>query len=159
MANITLLGASYTDVPAVTLPQTGGGTVTFYEGGGGSSVQTVTGTVSGSGTSTLQIPCDFAPDLVYVRGDMTGDASLRGCALFLIIKDTCLQVNIDSSSSNTEEYIYWNDYSITGYSGDDASMPHGEYASGNVIFYMVSTSSSARFNSAVTYTYKFVKWT
>lgn len=31
MANITLLGASYTDVPAVTLPQTGGGTVTFYE--------------------------------------------------------------------------------------------------------------------------------
>ena len=34
MANITLLGASYTDVPAVTLPQTGGGTVTFYESGG-----------------------------------------------------------------------------------------------------------------------------
>lgn len=32
MANITLLGASYSDVPAVTLPQTGGGTVTFYEG-------------------------------------------------------------------------------------------------------------------------------
>lgn len=36
MANITLMGASYTDVPAVTLPQTGGGTVTFYEDGGGS---------------------------------------------------------------------------------------------------------------------------
>ena len=35
MANITILGASYTDVPAVTLPQTGGGTVTFYENGGG----------------------------------------------------------------------------------------------------------------------------
>ena len=35
MANITLLGASYTDVPAVDLPQTGGGTVRFYENGGG----------------------------------------------------------------------------------------------------------------------------
>ena len=34
MANITLMGASYSDVPAVTLPQTGGGTVTFYENGG-----------------------------------------------------------------------------------------------------------------------------
>ena len=34
MANITLLGASYTDVPAVDLPQTGGGTVRFYESGG-----------------------------------------------------------------------------------------------------------------------------
>lgn len=126
---------------------------------GGTSAQTATGTVSGSGTNTLQIPCDFAPDLVYVRGDMTGDASLRGCALFLIIKDTYLQANIDSSSSNTEEYIFWNDYSITGYSGNDASTPHGEYASGNVILYMVSTSSSARFSSAVTYAYKFVKWT
>lgn len=31
MANITLLGASYQDVPAVTLPKTGGGTATFYE--------------------------------------------------------------------------------------------------------------------------------
>ena len=159
MASITLLGASYTDVPAVILPQTGGGTVTFYENGGGSSVQTATGTVSGSGTNTLQIPCDFAPDLIYVHGDMSGDASLRGCTLFLIIKDTYLQANIDSSSSNTEEYIFWNDYNITGYSGNDATMPHGEYTSGNVIFYMVSTSSSARFNSAVTYTYKFVKWT
>lgn len=35
MANVTIWGASYSDVPAVTLPQTGGGTVTFYENGGG----------------------------------------------------------------------------------------------------------------------------
>lgn len=35
MADITLLGASYTDVPAVDLPKTGGGTVRFYENGGG----------------------------------------------------------------------------------------------------------------------------
>ena len=31
MAQVTLLGASYSDVPAVTLPQTGGGDATFYE--------------------------------------------------------------------------------------------------------------------------------
>lgn len=31
MAQVTLWGASYSDVPAVDLPQTGGGTVTFYE--------------------------------------------------------------------------------------------------------------------------------
>lgn len=34
MANITLLGASYTDVPAIDLPKTGGGTVRFFENGG-----------------------------------------------------------------------------------------------------------------------------
>ena len=33
MAEITFLGTEYSDVPAVTLPQTGGGTVTFYEDG------------------------------------------------------------------------------------------------------------------------------
>lgn len=38
MANITLWGASYTDVPAVELPQTGGGTVTFYESGGSTNL-------------------------------------------------------------------------------------------------------------------------
>lgn len=31
MAQVTLLGASYSDVPAVTLPQTGGGNCSFYE--------------------------------------------------------------------------------------------------------------------------------
>ena len=36
MANVTLWGASYSNVPALTVPQTGGGTVTFYENGGGS---------------------------------------------------------------------------------------------------------------------------
>lgn len=30
--NITLMGASYTGVPAVTLPKTGGGTATFVDG-------------------------------------------------------------------------------------------------------------------------------
>lgn len=29
--NITLLGASYSDVPAVQLPKTGGGTATFID--------------------------------------------------------------------------------------------------------------------------------
>ena len=31
MANITIWGASYTDVPACTLPKTGGGTVRFTD--------------------------------------------------------------------------------------------------------------------------------
>lgn len=31
MANVTVQGASYSDVPAVQLPQTGGGVCIFYE--------------------------------------------------------------------------------------------------------------------------------
>lgn len=126
--------------------------------GGGSSVQTATGTVSGSGNAVLQIPCDFAPDLIYVYGDMTGDASLRGCVSFTIIKDTYLETTIDGSSSNTDEYIWWKDHNITGY-GTDTSVPYGTYSNGVVTLNMAENSSALRFNSAVTYTYKFVKWT
>ena len=128
-------------------------------GSGGSSVQTASGTISGSGNNILQIPCDFAPDLIYVYGDMSSSASLRGCVSFTIIKDNYLEATVDGSSNNTDEYIWWNDHSITGYSGDDASVPHGEYTSGNVILDMVDNSSTTRFNSSVTYSYKFVKWT
>lgn len=49
MANITLLGASYTDVPAVDLPQTGGGTVRFYENGGGTPAISVVDTTDSHG--------------------------------------------------------------------------------------------------------------
>lgn len=31
MKDITIWGASYSDVPAITLPETGGGTATFIE--------------------------------------------------------------------------------------------------------------------------------
>ncbi len=127
-------------------------------GGGGSSAQTATGTVSGSGSNVLQIPCEFEPDLIYVYGDMTGDASLKGCVSFTIIKDTYLETTVDGSSNDTDEYIWWNNHSITGYS-TDTSLPYGTYSNGVVTLDMVENSSALRFNSAVTYAYKFVKWT
>lgn len=55
MANITLLGASYTDVPAVDLPQTGGGTVRFYENGGGTGAISVVDTTDSHGGTIREI--------------------------------------------------------------------------------------------------------
>lgn len=55
MANITLLGASYTDVPAVDLPQTGGGTVRFYESGGGTGAVSVVDTPDSHGGTVRTI--------------------------------------------------------------------------------------------------------
>lgn len=46
--NITLLGASYNDVPAVILPKTGGGTATFIEEGELITVHQVSSTPSSS---------------------------------------------------------------------------------------------------------------
>ena len=76
MANVTLWGASYSNVPALTVPKTGGGTVTFYEdgGGGGASQSIYTGTsapasslgengdvyiLASAGCSTEVYPADY----------------------------------------------------------------------------------------------------
>lgn len=158
LIDITPTTAVESDVASGKIFFLADGTQGTGTGSGGSSVQTASGTISGSGNNILQIPCDFAPDLIYVYGDMSGAASLRGCVSFTIIKDTYLEITVDASSSNTDEFIYWNNHSITGYSSD-ASMPYGEYTNGNVLLDVVENSSATRFNSDVTYSYKFVKWT
>lgn len=77
MANITLMGASYTDVPAVTLPKTGGGTVTFYENGGGGSV-TVTDEANATGI-TCVITTSAGPEpAITWETIFNGQASLVG---------------------------------------------------------------------------------
>lgn len=50
MANVTIAGATYSDVPAIQVPQAGGGTVTFYENGGGGGTKTKTGKYTPSET-------------------------------------------------------------------------------------------------------------
>lgn len=126
-------------------------------GGGGGSGQTATGTVSGTGTTTLEISCSFAPDLIYVHGDLTGSASLRGVVKFTIIKDTSITITNDTSTSNTNEVLYGSATGITGYG--DSSTPYAIYSNNVLTLDMVTDSSSTRFTSGVNYSYKLVKWT
>lgn len=72
MANITLLGASYTDVPAIDLPQTGGGTVRFYEngGGGGTPAISVVDTLDSHGGTIREITALDISDTTAVASDV-----------------------------------------------------------------------------------------
>lgn len=72
MANITLMGASYTDVPAVDLPQTGGGTVRFYEngGGGGTPAISVVDTLDSHGGTVREITALDISDTTAVAADV-----------------------------------------------------------------------------------------
>lgn len=157
MANITLLRASYTDVPAVDLPQTGGGTVRFYENGGGTSVKTKTGTVTGGGTTTVTIPCDFEPDLIYIHGDMSGSNSYRGVVSITIVKDTVVYMTNDSSTSNTNENGAYHAHGISGYGS--TSNVHATYSNKTLTLDTVSNTTAYRFRSGQVYDYKLIKWT
>ena len=125
----------------------------------GVEVKTKTGTINGNGTITLNISCDFAPDLVYVLGDLSSSNNLRGVKSFTIIKGEEIFVTSDTSTSAANENMYYIAHGITSYNESETSYPHGSYSNNTLTLNMVTNSSSTRFTSGVTYTYKFVKWT
>lgn len=125
--------------------------------GGGGSAQTETGTFTGDGSITASISCPFAPDLIYVHGDLTSDPSLRGVVSFVVIKDTMIFCSSDSSTSSTAENMLDVSHSVTGYS-HGSSYPHAAYSNGTLTIDMVQSSSGTKFASGGTYSYQLVKW-
>lgn len=119
MANITLLGASYTDVPAVTLPQTGGGTVTFYESGGAPSAtqHTILFEFEDSTTTSITAYWDgtFISDAIKATTPTTYDsktvqeASLDGVAWYTKPGETweTLFDNNTSLEADTPYPYFW----------------------------------------------------
>lgn len=187
--NITLMGASYPDVPAVTLPKTDGGTATFTDvsdstavaadvlnskwfyiaqgirtqgtatGGGGGGMSTQTGTFTGSGGITAQISCNSAPDEIYIYGDLSGDPSLRGVISLTILKDVELFLTSDTSQRSTQETMIVAVHGISGYNeNNQSSEPYASYANGVLTLDMAESTSSKRFASGITYSYKLISY-
>lgn len=123
-------------------------------GGSGGTGQTATGTVTGNGTNVLEIPCNFAPDLIYVYGDMSGDVANRGIVSLIIIKDVAIYVSSDSSTSNTDEYATVLLHDIIGYNESDTSIVHATYSNNTLTIDTVQNSSSARWRSGQVYNYE-----
>lgn len=94
MANITLLGASYTDVPAVDLPQTGGGTVRFYENGGGSATL-ITKNITANGTYSA------SDDSADGYSEVTVNVPSSGSSAWTKVAETSYQVSTTQTSAAT----------------------------------------------------------
>ena len=88
--NITLMGASYTDVPAVVLPQTGGGTARFDD----ASVTTATASDVASGKVFL------ASDGTITTGTSSGGG---GASSWTKVCEKSYQINATNTSSQTVE--------------------------------------------------------
>lgn len=91
MANITLMGASYEDVPAVTLPQTGGGTVTFTD------VTDTTATAEDVATGKYFYTADGAK----TAGASSGGGGGGGSSSWTKVAETSYQVSTTSTSAAT----------------------------------------------------------
>ena len=134
-----------------------GTTAEISVSGSGGSVQTETGTFVGNDANVITIACDFAPDVIYIRGDLTTSASLRGICSVNIIKDTTIYVTADSSTSASDEYLLFVAHGITGYN-TDTTYPYATYSNGILSVDTVMNSGTARWNSSVTYSYKLIGW-
>ena len=127
-------------------------------GGSGGSKQEKTGTITGNGTNVIQISCDFEPQEIYIRGDLTGDVSLRGIVSFTLIKDRELVITQDSSTSEAVEYG-WIIKSISDYNEEySSSEPYASYSNGTLTINTVVNSGSSRWASGVSYSYSLVTY-
>ncbi len=183
--NITLLGASYSDVPSVTLPKTGGGTATFTDvtdttaaaadvasgkyfytaagvrtagtaSGGGTSVKTATGTFTGNGTRTIDVTCSFEPDIVYVTSD-PGTTASSGTVAFIIVRGMMTATRYRNNSTTNSHYAI---PGITAMNTAGSSYSwRATYASGEVTLYCFSSNARGLLTNGRTYTYTFVKYT
>lgn len=184
--NITLLGASYSAVPSVNLPKTGGGTASFVDvtdttaaasdvasgkyfytaagvrtqgtssGGGGTTVQTKTGTFTGNGTRTIDVSCDFEPDIVYFTSN-PGTTASSGTVAAIIVRGMMAATRYRNNSTTNSHYAI-PDITALNTGGSSYSW-RATYANGKVTLYCFSSNARGLLTNGRTYSYTFIKYT
>ena len=182
--DITLMGASYSAVPAVTLPKTGGGTASFTDvtdttaaaadvasgkyfytaagvrtagtSSGGSSVKTATGTFTGNGTRTIDVACTFEPDIVYFTSN-PGTTASSGTVAAIIVRDMMTATRYRNNSTTNSHYAI-PDIANLNTSGSSYSW-RATYANSKVTLYCYSSNARGLLTNGRTYSYTFIKWT
>ena len=182
--NITIMGASYSDVPAVTLPKTGGGTASFTDvtdttataadvasgtyfypaagvrtagtSSGGSSVKTATGTFTGNGTRTIDVACTFEPDIVYFTSN-PGTTASSGTVAAIIVRDMMTATRYRNNSTTNSHYAIPGIADLNT-SGSSYSW-RATYANSKVTLYCYSSNARGLLTNGRTYSYTFIKWT
>lgn len=143
--NITLLGASYSAVPAVTLPKTGGGTATFTD---------VTDTTAAAG--------DVASGKYFytAAGVRTQGTASGGGSGLTLLKTTSLGTLSTSSTSATDTgktvtVTGYNDYDVLVVDVSVDSTTNGRHTSTVSMVYVTGTSNV---NTKNTYAVGSNKW-
>ena len=126
MANITLWGASYTNVTAVDLPQTGGGTVRFYESGGTPSATAHTIYFEFSDETTTTITAYYDSSFISDAIRATTPTTYGGKTVTLAQLDGVTWYEVSSGIPLNTELVDYNAVR-TGYVvGDSGAIEAGE---------------------------------
>lgn len=150
MANITLMGASYTDVPAVDLPQTGGGTVRFYEDEP-SDLTTKTITLNGSYSAEDDSADGYSEVTVNVQGgaSMTEVANTYGTELVI----TSAPGSAPSATRHTIYFEFEDETTATVYAYYDSTFIGNAITATTPTTYDGKTVTSAQLDGVEWYSY------
>ena len=116
--NVTLLGASYTDVPAVELPQTGGGVATFTDVSGTTALpeDVAAGkyyfTAEGEYTEGTGSPVDTLVEALHNRVTHVEDDTLTSIRSYGLAYMTVLTSVSFPNLQTVNSYAFYNDYNL-----------------------------------------------
>ena len=123
---------------------------------GASPVKTATGTFTGNGTRTVDITCNFEPDLIYWTSD-PGTTASSGTVAGIIAREM-MSANRYRNNSTTNSHYAAIDITDMNTGGSSYSF-RATYSNSIVTLYCFSSNARSLFTNGRTYTYKFVKWT
>lgn len=126
--------------------------------GGGSSVKTATGTFTGNGTRTIDVSCDWEPDLVYFTSN-PGTTASSGTVAAIIVRDMMAATRYRNNSTTNSHYAI---PGITDMNTGGSSYSwRSTYSTstGKVTLYCFSSNARGLLTSGRTYNYTFMKWT
>lgn len=126
MANISLMGAIYSDVPAVDLPKSGGGTARFHEVSGSQSI-----TANGTYDVTT-----VAEAVVNVAGSSKNTQVAVGCDRVATTSYTAINGQTLTVAKTGTYDVYWVGYrsSTSGTNGTQLYIGNSAYGSAQTTF-------------------------
>ena len=119
-------------------------------------VKTATGTFTGNGTRTVDIPCNFEPDLIYWTSD-PGTTVSSGTVAGIIAREMMSANRYRNNSTTNSHYAAINITAMN--TGGSSYSFRATYANSTVTLYCFSNNARSLFTNGRTYTYKFIKWT